>query len=232
MTDRDAGSISPGYSLALLARHGPLSLHRMRRVVSEIRQARAGWAACAGIVLAAGLALCGETLVRDVITPDPGFEEFRAQLGDWMFRAVALAILGGGALLIALAAALVWWATCRLFLQKVRLIDSAIGVAAGFLPQIALSAMMILLALLAPAVAGPETRQDWLATLDYVVIILLFGYGVVAYSAATGLSLIRTFIIQLFGVVIGAMLLLGGLSLAAAAFDVGLSSLISLILGG
>ncbi|MFC3693811.1 hypothetical protein [Chenggangzhangella methanolivorans] len=226
-----AGEPSPevgsGYSAALLARHLTLCLTRMRLVVREAFEAGAGWGAFAAMTGASAVAIGVETAMREHAAP-PTDPHLSAEASDF-------AILGVGTfclfVVIAVFLTLVWWCAARLFGAKVTLRTSAIGVAAGALPQVACSAAVIASAFAFRFLLGAEQGVAALNILDYVLILPLFGYGLVGYAAATGFSLGQAFAIQVIGAVGGAALLFGVISVGGLAFDQSLNWLVQLVLG-
>lgn len=212
-----------GYTPALLVRHLFLGFSHMRRVVREMQQAGAGWGAFIAISLLVGAGFSLEAIVRE-----PGL----LRRGD--DQSSLLVALGWPTLLVivlGLVLAVVWFATCRLFRARVTLRQSLIGVAAGSLPQVALSILVALIALPLAMLLGAERQTDLLYWLDYAIIVALWGYGVVAYAAATGLSLVQSLAVQIVGVVLFGLLLIGGGALVALALDASLSELVQLVLG-
>ena len=144
-----------GYSAAMLARHVTLCLTRMRRVVREMLEARAGWSAFAAVTSASALAMGVETALRSRLAPEAGVELAQdagavanaLNAGLWMFVLFAL---------LAVLFATAWWLTARLFGRKITFLQSALGVAAGGLPQVTISAAMVACALVLSLFAEVE----------------------------------------------------------------------------
>ena len=219
-----------GYSVAQLARHVTVCLTRMRRVAREMLEANSPRAAFAFATGASALVLGLEAGLRSRIAPETE-GALLPEAGE-----LANAFAAGGfiaALFVALAVAFAtaWWLTARVFGAKISYAQSAIGVAAGGLPQVAISSMMIACALVMSLFVDVEQRAPILMFLDYVVILPLFGYGLVGFAAATGFSLGKTFAVQAIGAVAGAVLLFGLVAVVGLALDQSLSSLVQLVLG-
>lgn len=228
MTPGDAPSPGgKGYTAALLARHLTLCLTRMRLAVSEMLDAGAGWGAFLAVTAVASVAIAIETALREhMATGEAG--AFGLAGGDLIWLGVGMFALFG---LIAILLAVFWWAAARLFGSKLTLLRSALGVAAGGLPQLAFSAGIIACALVLPWFTSPETSRFVLDVLDYLVILPLFAYGLVAYAAAAGFSLLFALVVQLVGAVMGSLLLFGLISVGGLYFDKSIGWLVQLVLG-
>ncbi|MFD1701746.1 hypothetical protein ACFSCV_01900 [Methylopila henanensis] len=194
----EAKAAAPGYGWGALLRHVPLSVTRMRRVTREMQAAGIDerWRLVA--IASSAFVMAAEQAAIEAYQPDPLFDGWRAAYGE--AATLTGAFLGflvlGTVIVYALAAVL--HLTFRIARRGTTFADMRIAMAASGYPQIVLSLINLAIIGIA-ALAGEGWRAPALSAIEASLVVamaLAVGYGVVAVSAATGVSTLQVLGLQ------------------------------------